>query len=55
MDYPSVEEERRIARETTGSSVVELNEVIDGPTLQQYQSLVERVTNMQHTSHVRRW
>ena len=34
VDYPSVEEERRIARETTGSRVAELSEVIDGPTLQ---------------------
>jgi len=48
VDYPSVEEERRIARETTGSSVTELNEVIDGPTLQQYQSLVERVPVPDH-------
>ena len=48
VDYPSVEEERRIARETTGSSVAELNEVIDGPTLQQYQSLVERVPVPDH-------
>ena len=48
VDYPSVEEERRIARETTGSSVAELSEVIDGPTLQQYQSLVERVPVPDH-------
>ena len=48
VDYPSFEEERRIARETTGSSVAELSEVIDGPTLQQYQSLVERVPVPDH-------
>ena len=48
VDYPSVEEERRIARETTGSSIAELSEVIDGPTLQQYQSLVERVPVPDH-------
>ena len=48
VDYPSVEEERRIARETTGSSVAELSEGIDGPTLQQYQSLVERVPVPDH-------
>ena len=43
VDYPSFEEERRIARETTGSSVAELSEVIDGPTL-----LVERVPVPDH-------
>ena len=48
VDYPSVEEERRIAREPTGSSIAELSEVIDGPTLQQYQSLVERVPVPDH-------
>jgi len=48
VDYPSFEEERRIARETTGSSVAELSEVIDGPTLQRYQSLVERVPVPDH-------
>ena len=48
VDYPSFEGERRIARETTGSSVAELSEVIDGPTLQQYQSLVERVPVPDH-------
>ena len=48
VDYPSVEEERRIARETTGSSSSGLTEVIDGPTLQRYQSLVERVPVPDH-------
>jgi len=48
VDYPSVEEERRIARETTGSSSSGLTEVIDGPTLQRYQELVERVPVPDH-------
>ena len=48
VDYPSEAEERRIARETTGSSIADLNEVIDGPTLQEYQSLVERVPVPDH-------
>ncbi|MDP6904883.1 MAG: MoxR family ATPase [Verrucomicrobiota bacterium] len=48
VDYPSVEEERRIARETTGGSSSDLAEVIDGPTLQRYQSLVERVPVPDH-------
>ena len=48
VGYPSVDEERRIARETTGTHSAELNEVIDGPTLQKYQSLVERVPVPDH-------
>jgi len=48
VDYPSVEEERRIARETTGTHLADLQEVIDGPTLQRYQSLVERVPVPDH-------
>ena len=48
VDYPSVDEERRIARETTGASSSNLTEVIDGPTLQRYQNLVERVPVPDH-------
>ena len=48
VDYPSVDEERRIARETTGVSSSNLTEVIDGPTLQRYQNLVERVPVPDH-------
>jgi MoxR-like ATPase len=48
VDYPSVDEERRIARETTGGNSSELTEVIDGPTLQRYQTLVERVPVPDH-------
>jgi MoxR-like ATPase len=48
VDYPSEEEERRIARETTGGSSSDLAEVIDGPTLQRYQGLVERVPVPDH-------
>lgn len=48
VDYPTVEEERRIARETTGTTVAQLEEVIDGEALQRYQSLVERVPVPDH-------
>ena len=46
--YPTFAEERRIAEETTSSSSAELTEVIDGPTLQKYQELVERVPVPDH-------
>lgn len=48
VDYPTVEEERRIARETTGTTAAQLEEVIDGEALQRYQSLVERVPVPDH-------
>ena len=48
VDYPTVEEERRIARETTGTNAAQLEEVIDGEALQRYQSLVERVPVPDH-------
>jgi MoxR-like ATPase len=48
VDYPSEEEEKRIARETTVGAAEELNHVIDGPTLMKYQSLVERVPVPDH-------
>ena len=47
-DYPTVDEERRIARETTGTTAAQLEEVIDGEALQRYQSLVERVPVPDH-------
>jgi MoxR-like ATPase len=46
--YPTFAEERRIAEETTSSGSTELSEVIDGPTLQKYQELVERVPVPDH-------
>ena len=48
VDYPSVSEERGIARETTGSAAPELNKIIDGPTIIKYQELVERVPVPDH-------
>ena len=48
VDYPTVDEERRIARETTGTTAAQLEEVIDGQALQLYQSLVERVPVPDH-------
>ena len=48
VDYPSEQEEKRIARETTVASAGSLTEVIDGPTLMEYQDLVERVPVPDH-------
>ena len=48
VDYPTAEEERRIARETTGQHHGDLKKVIDGPTLIKYQELVERVPVPDH-------
>ncbi|HCU87868.1 MAG: AAA family ATPase [Verrucomicrobiales bacterium] len=48
VSYPTFAEERRIAEETTSSGTTELTEVIDGPTLQKYQELVERVPVPDH-------
>jgi len=48
VDYPSEDEEKRIARETTVTGASELRKVIDGPTLISHQSLVERVPVPDH-------
>ena len=48
VDYPTAADERRIARETTSQFQGELQRVIDGPTLMNYQSLVERVPVPDH-------
>ena len=48
VDYPSAEEEGRIARETTGSRQVKVEKVIDGPSLLSYQDLVRRVPVADH-------
>jgi MoxR-like ATPase len=48
VDYPSAEEEGRIARETTGGFKASINSVIDGPTIQRYQDVVRKVPVSDH-------
>ncbi len=43
VDYPSREDEARIARATTGAPPPEIEAVIDGATLESFQALVRRV------------
>ena len=43
VDYPSHDEELRIARETTGIAKQQLNHILNGEQVQQYQDLVRRV------------
>jgi MoxR-like ATPase len=48
VKYPSVEEERRIARETTGTQTAQINKLVDGPKVMAYQDLVQRVPVPDH-------
>jgi len=48
VDYPSVAEERRIARETTGSPPPPLRKLISGEQVMRYQELVQRVPVPDH-------
>lgn len=48
VDYPSAAEEKRIARETTGSARAILNHLLDGPAVMAYQQLVRRVPVPEH-------
>jgi MoxR-like ATPase len=48
VDYPSADEEKRIARETTGSSRQTLNRLLDGAKVLAYQKLVRRVPVPEH-------
>ena len=48
VDYPSHDEELRIARETTGSAKEALSHVLNGEQVQQYQELVRRVPVPDH-------
>ncbi len=43
VDYPTREEEGRIARETTGAAPAELSKVIDGSQIIRFQEVVQRV------------
>jgi MoxR-like ATPase len=48
IDYPTAEEEKRIARETTGSSEPDLSHLLDGEKVLAYQKLVRRVPVPEH-------
>ena len=48
VDYPSAEEEKRIARETTGTARATLNHLLDGHAVMAYQQLVRRVPVPEH-------
>jgi MoxR-like ATPase len=48
IDYPTAEEEKRIARETTGAGRPELSHLLDGPKVLAYQQLVRRVPVPEH-------
>jgi MoxR-like ATPase len=48
VDYPSAEEEKRIARETTGTARQTLNHLLDGQKVLAYQQLVRRVPVPEH-------
>ena len=48
VEYPSHEEELRIARETTGTSKPKLNHILSGKRVQEYQDLVRRIPVPDH-------
>ena len=48
VDYPSHEEEKRIARETTGSARPSLSHLLDGQKVLEFQQLVRRVPVPEH-------
>ncbi len=48
VNYPSLEEERRIARETTGTAPAKLNKLITGEKVLEFQELVQRVPVPDH-------
>jgi MoxR-like ATPase len=48
LDYPTLEQERRIARETTGALPSPLNHLITGEQILQFQEIVQRVPVPDH-------
>ena len=48
VDYPNRDEERRIARETTGAATREITPQVSGAQIMKYQELVERVPVPDH-------
>ena len=48
VDYPSLEEEKRIARETTGAAPGKLNKLVTGEQVLHFQEVVQRVPVPDH-------
>ncbi len=48
LDYPTLEQERRIARETTGAAPEALNHLISGDQILEFQEIVQRVPVPDH-------
>ena len=48
VDYPSLDEERRIARETTGAPPAKLNKLVTGEQVLHFQEVVQRVPVPDH-------
>ena len=48
VEYPTLDEERRIARETTGAATREITPQVSGAQIMKYQELVERVPAPDH-------
>ena len=48
VEYPTLDEERRIARETTGAATVDITPQVSGAQIMKYQELVERVPVPDH-------
>ena len=48
VDYPSLQEERRIARETTGAAVGEIGHLISGKKVLEFQEVVQRAPVPDH-------
>ena len=48
VEYPTLDEERRIARETTGTATREITPQVSGAQIMKYQELVERVPVPDH-------
>ena len=48
VDYPDADEEKRIARETTGTARAVLNHLLDGNAVINYQQLVRRIPVPEH-------
>lgn len=48
VNYPTLEEERRIARETTGTNVPQVNHIVSGEEVMKFQELVMRIPVPEH-------
>jgi MoxR-like ATPase len=48
VNYPTLEEERRIARETTGFNLPQVNHVVSGEEVMKFQELVMRIPVPEH-------